>query len=361
MHAAPIAIAAGLVAALTLVGSARAESALPGRPRPPGEQSPPKDPTAEIVEKLLTSEDSELRDLEWLFSNADEYRPSDLTDEPIPAPGLPSRGEGSPRVWDPRWRKFGPVNWVLTGGSVLATAASLFIPPVENRWRSRNGLDEWGRRTLGDGRYEDRFWARDLSDVLVSLNVAFPLLVDSLVVMYWYRQSSEVASQMALITAESIAVGLMLQGLTAGLASRERPFVRDCGVTIHPELDACLSRDRYRSFFSGHTTNAFAAATVTCSHHARHAVFGDPVSDGLACGIALTSAATVGAMRVVGQRHYLTDVMGGAIVGSLTGLGVPWLLHYGPLARRDELSGRKPRATVSLLPMPNGVAIGGAF
>ena len=186
------------------------------------------------------------------------------------------------------------------------------------------------------------------------------LFVDSLIVSYWYRRSPEVAAQIGLISLEAMAVGAMFQAPTAALASRERPYGRECGRSIPANLDDCESRDRYRSYFSGHTTLAFASATVTCSHHARHDLFGDDLADALACATALTSAATVGAMRVVGNKHYLTDVATGAAVGTLSGLAVPWLLHYGPLAQVETPLTSSP-IQVTLMPLPGGLAAGGTF
>jgi membrane-associated phospholipid phosphatase len=312
--------------------------------------------TAELVEKLLTA-DPEDDDLKWLYSNADEYTPSDLTGKPIPAPGLPQRGEGSPRVWDPRWRRFGVANYILTGASLVIATSSYFVPEQTGRWRARNEFDEWGRRNLGGGVYEDALWARDLSDLFVSVNVSFPLLVDSLIVTSWYRKSSDVATQMALITAEALVLSATIQAVVSGLANRERPYVRECGTEIPANSEDCTNRDRYRSFFSGHTSNAFTAAGVTCMLHAQHAVFGDPLADGLTCGLAMTSATTVGVMRVLGQRHYLSDVMTGAAIGTLSGLGVPWLLHYGDFSASTKTSS----VDVRLVPLPNGVAVGGRF
>lgn len=332
-----------------------AEAPPPGAPAEPE----PKDPAAELVEQLMTS-DPEETDMGWLFSHADEYAPSRLTGKPLPAPGLPERGEGSPRSWDPRWRKFGTFNYILTGAGFVTAGASSAITPVPSRWQERNRLDEWGRRTLGIDDYDSALWARDLSDVLVSVNMVYPMLIDSLIIMYWYRASDEVAAQMALITLEAVAINAAIQGLTSGTVSRERPYVRDCGGAINQNLDDCIERDRYRSFFSGHASNAFTAASVSCSHHMRHAVFGHPFADGLACGTAYATASTVALMRVVGQRHFISDVVTGAAVGTLTGLGVPWLFHYGPLARTDS-SGPSASLSWSLMPMTNGLALGGTF
>jgi hypothetical protein len=324
--------------------------------RGPAAKRPPPDPTAELVRRLMT-EGSEDEDLAWLYSNADEYSPSELTGEPIPVPAFPERGEGSPREWDPRWQKFGLANYLLTGVGLAVNIASSAIPEAPDRWRSQNSLDEWGRRNLGYDDYESGRWARDLSDVLTSLNMAYPVLIDALVVTYWYRQSPELAEQMALISAEAAAVAALLQGPVSGFTSRERPYGRDCGTKIPADLDDCAQVKRYRSFFSGHTSMAFATAGVTCSHHLTHRVFGDAAADGIACGAAMLSAGTVGAMRIVGRQHYVTDVLAGAAIGTLSGIGVPWLFHYGPVAR----SGAASDFHVTLRPMANGISVGGGF
>ncbi|HEX6273009.1 MAG TPA: phosphatase PAP2 family protein [Polyangiaceae bacterium] len=313
---------------------------------------------ARLVQQVLTS-GGEGEDLAWLYSRADEYSPSDLTGEPIPAPGLPKRGEGSERRWDPRWRKFGTANYVLTGVGFGVNVASSFVPLSQHPWRRTNELDEWGRRKISVETYESGEWAQDLSDVLLSLNLMFPLLVDSLVVGYWYRRSPEVAGQTALVSLEAMAVASMLQGSTSAWLERERPYGRDCGKTIPGELSDCSDNVRYRSFFSGHTSMSFAAAAVSCSHHARHELFGDPLADGITCGAELASATAVGVMRVVALKHYLTDVFTGAAVGTLSGIGVPWLLHYGPLARVDAES--TSSLTFTLYPLANGAAVGGTF
>lgn len=322
--------------------SDRAPATTPPSPPPapkPGPDHPRADADGdpELAQELLT-EDAEASDLVWLYSNADEYAPSDATGAPLPAPDLPGPGGGSPRAWDPRWRKFGTGNYVLTSAGFAVSLASSLIAPVPDRWRSTSQLDEWGRRTLSPASYDDSRWAQDVSDVLLSFNIAFPLVVDSLIVAYWYRKSPVVAQQIALISAEAFAVTSMLQGTTAGFASRERPYGRDCGDTIPSELNHCEEDRRYRSFFSGHASVSFTMAATTCSHHLRHDLFGSPLADGLTCGVALSSAATVAMMRVVGKQHYLSDVMTGALVGTLSGVGVPWLLHYGMGDSAGELS-----------------------
>lgn len=300
-------------------------------------------------------------DLKWLYSDQEEYAPSGLVGKPIPAPGLPQRGEGSARTWDPSWRRFSLGDYILTGGALVVAGGSALIPANTASWRGTNSFDESVRNAIGITSYDRGLWARDLSDVGLSVAVSYPVLVDSLIVTYWYRRSSDVAGQMALITAESVAVAAALQGLSAGLTKRERPYGRNCGGSIDPELDACKQSTRNRSFFSGHTTVSFAAAAVSCSHHAHHDVFGDPLADALSCASGFTVAGVVGTMRIVGDQHYATDVLMGAGIGTLSGLGVPWLLHYGPLARVSPKRNEASQLTLTLVPVGNGLGVAGAF
>ncbi|HEY6726693.1 MAG TPA: hypothetical protein VI197_21815, partial [Polyangiaceae bacterium] len=202
--------------ASTGLASAAAPPSSPPAPKPDTSSAKADtDDDAKLAEELLT-DDAEASDLVWLYSNADEYAPSDATGPPLPASELPRPGGGSPRAWDPSWRKFGTGNYVLTGVGFGISLASSLIPAVPDRWRSTSQLDEWGRRTLSPTSYDDSRWAQDVSDVLLSFNIAFPLVVDSLIVAYWYRKSPVVAQQIALISAEAFAVTSMLQGTTAG-------------------------------------------------------------------------------------------------------------------------------------------------
>jgi len=99
---------------------------------------------------------------------------------------------------------------------------------------------------------------------------------------------------------------------TKALVHRSRPIMytsRAVGV-----MD---DRDNRRSFPSGHTAAAFAAATsyaiMAHRQNLAHATRNDI--------LLFAGAATVGSLRVAAGRHFVTDVLGGAVVGA----GVGWL------------------------------------
>jgi membrane-associated phospholipid phosphatase len=205
---------------------------------------------------------------------------------------------------------------------------------------------------------EQRRTAGDASDIFLTLSIN-TLLVDTLIVTWWGHDADTVAYQMALINIETLAFNTAIWGLVAGFASRERPYGREiCGDNDDERPGSCGSNDRFRSFYSGHASTSFAAAGATCMHHAYLPLYGGGAPDALACGFAVAVAGATATMRVVADRHWLSDVLTGAAVGTFTGLTVPYFLHYRggnlPEAAGDEIS-------VNLVPMPTGAMMMGAF
>jgi membrane-associated phospholipid phosphatase len=138
-----------------------------------------------------------------------------------------------------------------------------------------------------------------------------------------------------LLVAEATALAADLNQIVKFSAGRERPFVHalsaaDKGKTEHPS-------DNNTSFYSAHTNLAFAlavsAGTVATMRGYRWAPWI------WACGLAV--ATTTGYLRIAGDRHYFTDVLVGATVGSAAGFAVPYVFHRSP---------RKSNLTLSALP-----------
>src|SRR6185369_8075255 len=90
----------------------------------------------------------------------------------------------------------------------------------------------------------------------------------------------------------------------------------------------CEKGKKFAGFPSGHAVSAFTAAGLSCVHHAHLPLYGGGLPDALACAAALTVASGVGVVRIMGDRHYVSDVIVGAAIGFLVGFGLPSLLHY---------------------------------
>ena len=69
--------------------------------------------------------------------------------------------------------------------------------------------------------------------------------------------------------------------------------------------------------------------------------------------IGLPFAITTAVLRMVADKHYLTDVLVGAAVGTLFGIGLPLLLH--------NESPAAPASSLQLSPTPGGFALTGQF
>lgn len=269
-----------------------------------------------------------------------------------------ARAQGAPRLeW--RWARFRTSEYFVTGTAALIAVGTYVIPPSRGRWRGGVLVDEDARNGVMLSGYHQRRAARDASDVLVGALVAYPVLVDGVAVASGHYGSDDVMEQMILIDAEVLAITAAVQNAVGAIASRERPYGRICGDELPEESRDCGRDTRYRSFFSGHASVAFASAGLVCTHHMNLRLYGGGAADAAACGLALAGAAATASLRVAGDVHYVSDVTVGAVWGSLAGFGLPWLLHYSqPVARKraDE-----SRVRWHLMPVGLGAGIGGSF
>lgn len=128
----------------------------------------------------------------------------------------------------------------------------------------------------------------------------------------------------ALLIAEATILAADLNQLVKFIFVRERPYVH-----YLPHLPDGIQglgdspSDANLSFYSGHTNLAFAMAassgTIAFMRNYRLAP--------LVLGVQLASAFSVGYFRIAADKHYLSDVMVGAVLGSLIGAFVPLLFH----------------------------------
>ncbi|WP_437635922.1 phosphatase PAP2 family protein [Sorangium sp. So ce854] len=290
-------------------------------------------------------------------------RADDTTARAGDAAAPPVREAARPELrWDPSWPRFRASEYVATGLFAATAFATLAIPPVEGRWRGVNGFDGAARDTLRIRSDRQREMARDASDLLLTL-MTNQLAVDALLVAWWGHGRGSVAWEIAMIDIEALALNAAVNGLVAGLTSRERPYRAACVGPEEAQDRDCRGSKRYRSFFSGHSSTAFTAAGLMCSHHAHLPLYGGGAPDALACAASLGAAAAVATLRVVSDQHFATDALTGAAVGTLTGLGLPWLLHYrgGAPASTSARAPREDGVSITFVPAPLGGYLMGRF
>ncbi len=179
-----------------------------------------------------------------------------------------------------------------------------------------NALDSLGLGSHSSG-------ARTASDLLVGVNVGLPFVIDLFDVLAshppdgWRGYGADVV-----VLAEVLAVNAGLNGLVKNAVRRPRPLVYDADLAAVPTADR-LDPDAALSFYSQHSSTAFAMATaysyLFMRRHpgSRLIVPVWLISEGL--------VTTTAALRVAAGRHFITDVLTGAAVGSALGLLIPYL------------------------------------
>jgi membrane-associated phospholipid phosphatase len=151
------------------------------------------------------------------------------------------------------------------------------------------------------------------SDVLVITAVASPLLL---------LLSPDIRSDaltVGTMYAETMLLAAALPGLTKELVDRTRPYAYNSEAPITLKADA----DTKRSFFSGHTSLAFASAVFLSTVYSDY--YPDSEYKPYIWGGTLLVATTVGLLRIFSGKHFPTDVLTGAAVGSFIGWLIPKL------------------------------------
>ena len=144
-------------------------------------------------------------------------------------------------------------------------------------------------------------------------------------------------------TLSSTAVAFIMT-LAAG---RPRPYLFG-DPTMPDKLMAPLadrnSPDGGLSFLSGHTTQAFAiTASLYVMEKRLHPNSKFPL---LVLGTGLAVSSLVGLERVMAGKHFITDVVGGAIVGTSVGLLVA-SVHGSPVALVPAVSEKQATLGIS--------------
>jgi membrane-associated phospholipid phosphatase len=229
--------------------------------------------------------------------------------------------------WDEDWPRFRPIGYALVGASVAAAlAVTLFVPyPDEPHWVGGILIDKDVRNALRARNPATRDAIRTTSDITLATSIAQVALVDSLIVPL-ADGSSDVAFQLLLMDAQAFSLNTLISTLTSKVVARARPTVVDC--RRDPNFDPLCKQGSFASIPSSHTSTAFTAAGLTCIYHQYLPLYGGGW-DTAACAWSLTLAGATGMFRIVGDRHYVSDVVLGAAIGFSLGYVYPYLFHFG--------------------------------
>ena len=121
---------------------------------------------------------------------------------------------------------------------------------------------------------------------------------------------------------EALVIGGQMALLMKGMAGRARPYVNTQDPHNYQFMRGFKESTDYKSFPSGHATSAFAAAAAVTSEAKR---WWGTKGGWIVGSVLYTGAAAVAWSRMYDNKHWATDVLTGAAIGTFTGLKV---VHY---------------------------------
>ena len=228
------------------------------------------------------------------------------------------KGGNAPRLDEP-----GAWDLALTAGSIGIVVATRLEAPCHGvqccRWCDAkdghprlNGLDG---RVADSLRWSDRNRADRWSDATLAASFGQAIGYVSL-------GNRPAALRDGALLVESYALTAAVTQVAKKIARRPRPYAHREDPPPGTRLDSEESR---LSFFSGHTSASFcmavAAGTIAFARKEKNA--------GWVLGSGLALATTTTYLRIAADRHYFTDALVGAVVGSAAGFLVPHLHRPG--------------------------------
>ncbi len=135
--------------------------------------------------------------------------------------------------------------------------------------------------------------------------------------------------------AEVLALNTGINFIVKNMVSRKRPYVYE----TNKNYEKRTSSDATRSFYSGHSSLAFACATFSSAmfwEYYPQSKWKIPITISL-----FSLATTIASLRVLAGQHFLSDVAFGALMGSATASFV-------------LLSHKKDNLNFSIFPLKNG-------
>lgn len=280
------------------------------------------------------------------------------------SPASAQEDSDSPQLHELRfdWTRDG----ILTGtaGVLWISSEALFksdLAPAKCRWCDRapdgtdtlNRLDRWGRGLAGETE-QSRNRAHTWSNILGFAVVPASILGVQYAVGRGSGMPDRFFAQDATIIIQSALFASVANQTVKFIVGRERPFVHQLsedqkGLTAHPS-------DNNLSFYSGHT-NLMFSMVVSAGTVAALRGYEDQA---WIWAVGLPLATSVGLLRMGADKHYLTDVATGAVLGSAFGVAVPLLLHK---RTGGTVGPERPGSTVRMVPMAGAhmAGISGSF
>ena len=215
--------------------------------------------------------------------------------------------------YETRWNKDA---WILSGSVAIAFTASAIddsltpLTPVEIASLNKNSIpiiDRWATNFYSES-------VSKTSDVLVGACIVAPIalmFVDANIGNDW--------KDISMMYVEVATLATFLPSFGKGGVQRIRPFAYNSNAPATRVFDA----DAKRSFFSGHTTWAFASMTFLATVYSDY--YPNSQYKSAVWIASMSTASAVGLLRIFSGAHFPTEVLVGAAVGSAVGYMIPYL------------------------------------
>jgi membrane-associated phospholipid phosphatase len=232
------------------------------------------------------------------------------------------------------------VDGIVTGGLAVSTITLLLLnrtlAPLDCKWCAPGNFEGNLSKSI--------LWSNPTAANTASnvMQVAIPVGVMGFGLIQAYRFDDPAAgwSDVLLIT-QATSLAMLTNVIVKYTTGRARPYVWQGNPDLYPPDVS----DANVSFFGGHTTFVFAVVVSGSTLFFMQDMPGAPY----VLGVGLAAATFTAYLRMAAGKHYLSDTLVGAGVGSLIGWAVPYLFH------RPGRNGA-PQAG-DLLPAAGGVAI----
>jgi membrane-associated phospholipid phosphatase len=262
--------------------------------------------------------------------------------------------------WHDHWRRVGAAEYIATPVLFSVAAGVEFLVPKQKHptWTGAILFDRPAHAWLDQQSQTARSTTATVSDVLFGVSVAYPILVDDLLVSWGLRHSPDVTWQMFVIDSQSYALTLALNSATKRLAGRERPSGEDCR---HDDPTApCNASGTFQSFYSGHAAVTATSAGLMCAHHTQLMLYRNAAADTATCVTAIAFAATTDVLRITSANHWASDVLAGSAMGFLSGYLLPTLLYYKEFRSAPQAPDEQPSTgpTLAVLPLAGPDSLG---
>jgi membrane-associated phospholipid phosphatase len=231
------------------------------------------------------------------------------------------------------------IDGIVTGGLAVSTLTLLLLDkslaPLDCKWCAPGTIDgNLSRSVL----WSNPATANTISNVMEFV-VPVGVMGFGLIQAYRYDDPAAGWSDVLLIT-EATSLAMLTNVIVKYTVGRARPYVWQGNPDLYP---ATVS-DANVSFFGGHTTFVFAVVVSGSTLFFMQDMPGAPY----VLGVGLAMASFTAYLRMAADKHYLSDTLVGAGIGSLIGWGVPYLFHR---------PGKGAPQAGDLLPAPGGIAI----